>query len=217
MKRRRTLLILTAITAIIILLTLDINEAVELIQKFQSESTLTAILFFTFLYITVTVFGLPGAALLAISSGIIFGFGKGVFTAVFASGISAVISFLAARYLLRDFVESRFQKIIENINHGINQEGLFYLFFLRTVPGIPFTVLNMCFGLTRMNLIKYWCITQVAMLPMTVLLVNAGTGITDISALKGILTVKTVISLLGIGLIPLIIKLVHKTVLKKSV
>ncbi len=210
MKKRIAIVIFLVLIAVFFIRDIQLTELVFELQNFESQSYTLAVLTFLFLYVIVTLLALPGAALLSFSSGIIFGFAEGVIWAVLASGISSVLSFLLGRYLLRDFVEQRFQKTLEKINAGVEHNGPFYLFFLRVVPGVPFAVLNMSFGVTRMKIFTYWWISQLAMLPVTLLFVNAGIGVEDLSNPAGIFTMKTIVSLLIIGVLPLIIKVFLK-------
>jgi uncharacterized membrane protein YdjX (TVP38/TMEM64 family) len=212
MKRRLFILILTALLTVTALITVDFNSLANSVNFFMEQSFFLSAVLFIALYLIVTVLALPGAALLSLSAGMIFGLRSGVVIVIVASGLSAVASFLFARYLLRGYVEKKFASTIIKLNAGIKKEGALYLFFLRIVPGIPFPVLNMSFGLTRMKLFTYWWISQLAMLPLTFLFVNAGTGIEDISAPAGILTVKTITSLIGIGIIPLLFKHIHSRI-----
>lgn len=216
-KRRLVLLVLTGIVALLLFFLLDIPEIVAFFQQNYNENPAVTVVTFIASYVIITLFGLPGAAILSVAAGLVFGLIPGIIYVSISSGISAVLSFLLGRYLLRDFVEKRFGEIHRKIDHGVAREGRFYLFFLRLVPGIPFPVLNMIFGLTSMNLFTYWWISQIGLLPIMTLLVNAGTGMTDLSSPAGVITPKTVISLAVIGLIPVAVKWIHLKFLKRPV
>jgi len=189
---------------------------VEFLKSSVSSQPIITTILFILIYILVTVLGLPGAALLSLSAGMLFGLWKGTAVVVVASGSSAITSFLLARYLFQEYVTLRFSVTIEKVNRGIKKEGLFYLFFLRLVPGIPFPVLNMSFGVTRMKLFPYWITSQIAMIPASILYVNVGTGVTDLNSIEGVVNLRTILSLAAIGTIPLIIKFIHKRIVQRK-
>lgn len=217
MKKRASVAILALCLALFLLLTVDFPALVTSVQTLNTEAPFFAPFIFCLVYIIATVLGLPAAAVLSISAGLIFGIYKGVAIIFVGAGISAVLSFLLARYLFRDFVNRKFTDIITKVNHGVQKEGLFYLFFLRLVPGIPFPVLNMSFGITNMHIYNYYWVSQIALIPSILLLVSAGTGVTDVSSVQGVITVRTTLSLAGMGAVPLVAKFVHKKIFKVEV
>ena len=208
-KRRLILAALTVIMAITLFFTVDIATVIGLLQEVQQHSPFVTGLIFVAIFVVSTVLGLPTAALLTIASGMLFGFVKGVLLTSLGAGISMISSFLFARYLFHSFIQHRFASSIVMINEGIEKEGILYLFFLRMVPGVPFSIMNMGFGLTHMPLLPYWIVSQIAMIPITLLLVNAGIGVADITSIQGVLTLRTIVSLAGIALIPVVLKVAH--------
>jgi dihydrolipoamide dehydrogenase len=161
---------------------------------------------FVLIDIVSTAMSLPGATILTLAGGAIFGLGMGMVLVSFSSTIGASLAFLASRFLFRDFVQIRFREKIETINQGINREGAFYLFTLRLVPIFPFFLINLVMGLTSIRLPVFFLVSQIGMLPGTLVFVNAGTELAQISSLKGILSPGLLLSFALIGVLPLISK-----------
>ena len=157
-------------------------------------------------YVAVTALSLPGAAIMTLAAGAIFGLLAGTVIVSFASSIGATLAFLAARYLLRDSVQSRFGTRLADIDKGVAREGAFYLFTLRLVPLVPFFVINLLMGLTTMRAWTFYWVSQVGMLAGTVVYVNAGTQLAKIESLRGILSPALVGSFVLLGLFPLLAK-----------
>jgi len=137
------------------------------------------------LYVGVTGLSLPGAAMMTLAAGAIFGLVWGTVIVSFASTLGAALAFLASRFLLRDAVQSRFGDKLKAINAGIEREGAFYLFMLRLVPAFPFFVINLVMGLTPMKTVTFYRVSQLGMLPGTLVYVNAGTQLARIDAGPG--------------------------------
>ena len=165
----------------------------------------TALLFFL-VYVAVTGLSLPGAALMTLVGGAIFGLLWGTVIISFASTIGATLAFLAARFLLRDAVQRRFGDRLGAINAGVAKDGPFYLFTLRLVPIFPFFVINLVMGLTPLRASTFYWVSQVGMLPATVVYVNAGREIGQIESLAGIVSPGLLLSFVLLGLFPLIAK-----------
>jgi len=157
-------------------------------------------------YVAVTALSLPGAAIMTLAAGAIFGLVAGTVIVSFASSIGATLAFLTARYLLRDSVQSRFGARLADVDKGIAREGAFYLFTLRLVPLVPFFVINLLMGLTTMRAWTFYWVSQVGMLAGTVVYVNAGTQLAKIESLRGILSPALVGSFVLLGLFPLLAK-----------
>lgn len=157
-------------------------------------------------YITVTALSLPGAAVLTLAGGGLFGFWIGTLVVSFASTIGASLACLVARFLLRDWVQNRFGDKLVTINAGIEKEGSFYLFTLRLVPIFPFFVINLLMGLTRMRLVTFFWVSQVGMLAGTMVYVNAGKELAQIDSLAGIISPGVLFSFALLGLFPLTVK-----------
>lgn len=158
------------------------------------------------IYIAVTALSLPGAAVLTLAGGGLFGRVVGTITVSFASSIGATLACAVSRYLLRDWVQARFGDKLAAINAGIEKEGAFYLFSLRLVPVFPFFVINLLMGLTRMRLVTFYWVSQVGMLAGTFVYVNAGRQLSRIESLSGILSPGVAVSLVALGLFPIAVK-----------
>ena len=157
-------------------------------------------------YIVVTALSLPGAAVMTLAGGAMFGFWTGFVVVSFASTIGATLACFVARFLLRDWVQNKFGEKLTAINRGIEKEGAFYLFSLRLVPIFPFFVINLVMGLTTMKLLTFYWVSQLGMLPGTMVFVNAGKELGKIESLSGILSPGVIISFVILGLFPITVK-----------
>jgi uncharacterized membrane protein YdjX (TVP38/TMEM64 family) len=158
------------------------------------------------LYVLVTALSLPGAAVMTLAGGALFGFWTGLAVVSFASSIGATLAFLVSRFLLRDWVQNRFGDRIGAVNEGIEREGAFYLFTLRLIPIFPFFVINLVMGLTRMAASTFYWVSQVGMLAGTAVYVNAGKELAGIRSLSEILSPRILIAFALLGLFPLAAK-----------
>jgi pyruvate/2-oxoglutarate dehydrogenase complex dihydrolipoamide dehydrogenase (E3) component/uncharacterized membrane protein YdjX (TVP38/TMEM64 family) len=163
-------------------------------------------------YVAVAALSLPGAAILTLLAGAIFGLGMGTLLVSFASSIGATLAMLAARYLLRDSIKARFGARLADIDKGVEREGAFYLFTLRLVPLFPFFVINLLMGLTKMKAATFYWVSQLGMLAGTLVYVNAGTQLARIDSLKGILSPGLLLSFVLLGVFPLIAKKIIDTI-----
>jgi pyruvate/2-oxoglutarate dehydrogenase complex dihydrolipoamide dehydrogenase (E3) component/uncharacterized membrane protein YdjX (TVP38/TMEM64 family) len=161
--------------------------------------------FFLF-YVAVTALSLPGAAIMTLAAGAIFGLWEGTLIVSFASAIGASLAFLSSRYLLRDWVKARFGKRVGAIDRGIAKDGAFYLLTLRLIPVFPFFLVNLAMGLTAMRLGPFYLVSQVGMLPATLVYVNAGTQLARIDSTSDILSPALIGSFVLLGLFPLVAK-----------
>lgn len=166
-------------------------------------------IFFT-IYIVVTALALPISLLKTLLAGALFGLLPGVILTSFASTIGSTLCFLLSRYLFKDYVQGKYQKYLGKINQGIKDEGLLYLLFLRLSPIFPFFVINLTFGLTHMKWTNFYWISQLGMLPATILFVNAGVQLSQINDVKDILTLNIIISFSALGLLPIITKRIYE-------
>jgi pyruvate/2-oxoglutarate dehydrogenase complex dihydrolipoamide dehydrogenase (E3) component/uncharacterized membrane protein YdjX (TVP38/TMEM64 family) len=157
-------------------------------------------------YVAVAALSLPGAAILTLAGGAVFGLLVGTIIVSFASSIGATLAFLAARFVLRDSVQGRFGARLAEIDKGVEKEGAFYLFTLRLVPLVPFFVVNLLMGLTKMKTGTYYWVSQLGMLLGTVAYVNAGTQLAKIDSLKGILSPALIGSFVLLGVFPILAK-----------
>jgi len=161
---------------------------------------------FFLLYVATTALSLPGAVILTLAAGAIFGLWLGTVIVSFASAIGASLAFLSSRYLLRDWVKSRFGQRVAAIDRGIAKEGALYLLTLRLIPAFPFFLINLAMGLTTMRLATFYAVSQIGMLPGTIVFVNAGTQLAMIDSTSDILSPTLIGSFVLLGLFPLIAK-----------
>ena len=157
-------------------------------------------------YVAVAALSLPGALIMTLAAGAIFGFGRGVAIVSFASAIGATLAFLSSRFLLRDWVQGKFGDRLKPINDGVAKDGPFYLFALRLVPLFPFFVVNLVMGLTTIKTWPFYWVSQIGMLAGTAVFVNAGTQLAQISSLKGIVSPAILGSFALLGIFPIIAK-----------
>jgi len=158
------------------------------------------------IYIIVTALSLPGAAVMTLAGGALFGFWTGTIIVSFASSIGATFAFLVSRFLLRDYVQKKFGDKLTAINRGVEKDGSFYLFTLRLVPIFPFFVINLVMGLTPIKTIQFYAVSQLGMLAGTFVYINAGTQLGKIESLRGILSPELLFSFALLGVFPLIAK-----------
>jgi uncharacterized membrane protein YdjX (TVP38/TMEM64 family) len=170
------------------------------------EHRMTVILVYTAIYILATSISLPGAVVLTLAGGAIFGLWTGTLVVSFASTIGATLACIVSRFILRDWVQTKVGEKLKTVNDGIEKEGAFYLFTLRLIPIFPFWLINLVMGLTKMPLRKFFWVSQVGMLPGTIVYVNAGRELARIDALSGILSPGLLISFVLLGLLPLVVK-----------
>ena len=168
------------------------------------------------IYILITGFSLPGAVVLTLAGGWLFGLLKGVVLVSFASSLGALMAFLCARFFLRDFLlKSYFKERMIRISENIKTEGIYYLLTLRLIPLFPFFVVNLAMGLTSMRSRTFFFISLLGMLPATLLYVNAGTQLATIETLKDVMSFPVLISFSLLGIFPLIIRYFFKKKIKK--
>jgi pyruvate/2-oxoglutarate dehydrogenase complex dihydrolipoamide dehydrogenase (E3) component/uncharacterized membrane protein YdjX (TVP38/TMEM64 family) len=165
----------------------------------------SAVAFFL-LYVAFTSLSLPAASLMTILAGAIFGTGLGIVLVSFASAIGATIAMLAARFVLRDWVQERWSRQLLAVNRGVEKEGAFYLFTLRLIPAVPYFVINLAMGLTPIRAWTFYWVSQVAMFPASVLYVNAGTQLGRLDSLRGILSWELIGAFVLLGIFPLVAK-----------
>jgi len=200
------------------LLTLEgLKGSMNDFSQLREESPLLVIGGFFLLYVAVTALSLPGAAILTIASGALFGIVEGLIIASFASSIGATMGFLVSRYLLRDSIKQRFPERLAAIDAGIEKEGGFYLFTLRLVPIFPFFLINMLMGVTAFKSWTFYWVSQVGMFLGTFVYVNAGTQLAQIDSLSNILSVNLILSFALLGLFPLIAKAIVNMIKKRRV
>ncbi len=211
----RILLLLLIVAAVAAFFLFDLGTYLTLsnlksrqaeLAAFVEANPATAIAGFFLLYVAVTALSLPGAAILTLAAGAIFGLWEGTLIASFASTIGASLAFLSSRYLLRDWVKARFGGRIDAIDRGIERDGAFYLLTLRLIPAFPFFLINLAMGLTAMRLLTFALVSQAGMLAGTIVYVNAGTRLAAIESTSDILSPALIGSFVLLGLFPLLAK-----------
>ncbi len=176
------------------------------LQNLVDQNLVAAVLVYFLVYVTVAALNIPGAAVMTLVAGALFGLLLGTVVVSFASTIGATLAFLLSRFLLRDYVERRFSRAAKRIDNGIKKEGAYYLFTLRLVPIFPFFVINMAMALTRLKTVTFAWVSQVGMLAGTVIYVNAGTQISRIESTADILSPELLGSFVLLGIFPLLAK-----------
>jgi uncharacterized membrane protein YdjX (TVP38/TMEM64 family) len=184
-------------------------------ELYQSHG-LAVIAAYMAIYIAVTALSLPGAAVLTLAGGAMFGLVVGTVAVSFASTIGATLAFLVSRFLLRDWVQGKFGDKLATINNGMEKEGAFYLFSLRLVPIFPFFIINLLMGLTRMRMFTFFWVSQLGMLAGTAVYVNAGKQLAQVDSISGILSPGVLISFAILGLFPITAKKLLAVYKKKS-
>ena len=176
------------------------------LQAWYASHPLATVFGFFVLYVAVAGLSLPGATLLTLIAGAIFGLLWGTVVVSFASSAGATLALLASRFALRDWAQSRFSRQLQGINRGMEKEGAFYLFTLRLIPAVPFFVINLAMGLTPIRARTFYWVSQLGMLPATVVYVNAGTQLGAIDSLAGILSPGLIGAFVLLGIFPLLAK-----------
>ena len=213
MSKSKLILLIVLAAAIAAYFAFDIGQYLSLdylkarqseLEAFTHANPVSASALFFAVYVTVTGLSIPGAAVLTLVAGAMFGLLWGTVIVSFASTIGASLAFLAARFLLRDSVQARFGERLTTINRGIEKDGSFYLFTLRLVPAFPFFMINLAMGLTPIPLRTFFWVSQIGMLAGTIVYVNAGTQLANIESAAGILSPSVLASFVLLGLFPLL-------------
>ncbi len=194
-----------------------VKQAVGEWEAFYAENPVAVLAAFFAIYVAVTAASLPGAAILTLAAGALFGLLVGTALVSFASTIGATLAFLSARYVLRDTLEARFGERLKAINRGLERDGAFYLFTLRMIPLFPFFVVNLVMGLTRIRTWTYAWVSQVGMLLGTVVYVNAGTQLAQVDSLAGIASPEVIGSFVLLGIAPWLGKAVVAVIKRRRV
>ncbi|GAA3929831.1 FAD-dependent oxidoreductase [Litoribacillus peritrichatus] len=189
----------------------------ESIMSFYAENPFQTAAIFVVIYILCTALSLPGAAILTLVGGAIFGLVEGTVWVSIASTVGATLAFLVSRTLLKDSVQKKFGDSLKSINQGIEKEGAFYLFGLRLVPLFPFFVINLVMGLTPIKTRQFFFVSQLGMLPGTIVYVNAGTQLGQLESLSGIASPGLIFSFVLLGIFPIIAKKIMAAIQAKKV
>lgn len=171
---------------------------------FVEQNPLRSAVFYFAVYAAVSALSIPGAAILTLLGGAIFSLWQGVLLVSFASTLGATLAMLASRYVLRDGVQRRFARQMKIVNAGMARDGAQYLFALRLMPLFPFFVVNLLMGLTDISVRRYWWVSQLAMLPATVVFLNAGRELSKVASLHDILSLPLLFAFTLLGLLPLV-------------
>jgi uncharacterized membrane protein YdjX (TVP38/TMEM64 family) len=188
-------------------LTLEyIKASQSKLQELYLGNRVLVIISYMVIYIAVTALSLPGAVVLTLAGGGLFGLMVGTLAVSFASSIGATLACLVSRFFLREWVQNKFGDKLTTINNGVEIEGAFYLFSLRLVPIFPFFMINLLMGLTRMRLSTFYWVSQIGMLAGTIVFVNAGKELAKIDSLSGIMSPGLLGSFVVLGLFPITVK-----------
>ena len=223
---KKILLLVVAIILVALFFHYDLNQLLTLeglkgsmdqFGQWREQSPLLVVGGFFTLYVLVAALSLPGAAILTLAAGALFGLIEGFVVVSFASSLGALLAFLVSRYLLRDSIKSKFPERLKAIDEGVQKEGAFYLFTLRLVPVFPFFLVNLLMGVTGIKAWTFYWVSQIGMLAGTVVYVNAGTQLAEINSLSGILSPKLILSFVLLGLLPLIGKAIVNKIKQRKV
>lgn len=174
------------------------------LSAWQAGHPLLAAAAFFLCYVIVTTLSIPGATLLTLLGGALFGQLQGTVLVALAATCGATLAMLISRYLLRDWVQRRFARMMDTVNRGVERDGARYLFALRLAPVFPFFLVNLLMGLTPIPVGRYFAVSLVAMLPAIVVYLNAGRELSQLRSLADILTPGMVLTFALLGLLPLV-------------
>lgn len=215
MKAKKFVILITAVLLISIYFLFDLGRyfnldylkaSQESFRQLYGSHRVAVIAAYMVVYVLVTTLSLPGATIMTLAGGALFGLAAGTVIVSFASSIGATLACFVSRYLLRDWVQSRFGDRLARVHAGIEEEGAFYLFSLRLVPVFPFFMINLIMGLTKMRLSTFYWVSQIGMFPATVVYVNAGRELSGLESLSGILSPGLIFSFALLGIFPLAAK-----------
>jgi len=208
---KKAILALVLIGAIAAYFVFDLGQYLSLENFKASQAEIVAakdanlalyIAGFFLLYVAVTGLSIPGAAIMSLVAGALFGVVVGTLIVSFASTMGATLAFLSSRYLLRDWVQGKFGERLRAVDDGLEKDGAFYLFTLRLIPVFPFFVINLLMGLTRIKTPTFFWVSQLGMLPATIVFVNAGTQISRIESTAGLLSPTLIASFVALAFFP---------------
>ncbi|MDP4800944.1 MAG: VTT domain-containing protein, partial [Burkholderiaceae bacterium] len=194
-----------------------LKSSVDHFRQWQAHEPLLVGVGFFLAYVLVVALSVPGAVVMTLGAGAVFGLGWGIVIVSFASSLGALLAFLVARHLLRDWVQERFANRLQAINAGVAREGAFYLFTLRLVPIFPFFLINLVMGLTPLRARTFYWVSQLGMLAGTVVYVNAGVQLAGIDSLSGIISPPVMLSFILLGCFPLLAKAVPDVLRRRRV
>lgn len=211
MNKTRWAVVALLVAAVVAYISLDLGQYLTLayvqsqldtLRDISSRNFALAAGAYFVIYVVVTALSLPGAAIMTLLGGAIFGLGWGLVLVSFASSVGATLAFLVSRLLLRDWVQNRFGNSLKTINKGVERDGAFYLFSLRLVPVFPFFLINLVMGLTPLKTFTFYWVSQVGMLLGTAVYVNAGVELGELSSLGGLLSADLILSFVLLAAMP---------------
>jgi pyruvate/2-oxoglutarate dehydrogenase complex dihydrolipoamide dehydrogenase (E3) component/uncharacterized membrane protein YdjX (TVP38/TMEM64 family) len=223
---KRLLLVFAVALAVVAFFTFDLNDYLTLEglkrghEAFEARRAASPWVFaggFFALYVAVAALSLPGAAILTLAAGALFGLLTGTVLVSFASSVGATLALVVSRYLLRDSVQRRFGAKLRTLNEGVERDGAFYLFTLRLIPVFPFFIVNLLMGLTPVRARTFYWVSQIGMLPGTLVYVNAGTQLARIDHLAGILSPTLLLSFALLGVFPWIARGIVRGIRRRRV
>jgi uncharacterized membrane protein YdjX (TVP38/TMEM64 family) len=180
-----------------------LKESRELLAHLYTSHRASVIAAYMVIYIVMATLALPGAVILTLAGGALFGLWTGTLVVSFASSIGATLACLVSRFILGDWVQKKHGDRLRTVNEGIEREGAFYLFTLRLIPVFPFWLINLGMGLTKMPLRTFYLTSQIGMLPATIVFVNAGSALARIDSPSEILSPGLLLSLVLLGIFPI--------------
>ncbi len=226
MKYTKLLVAAAVVAALVAFFALDLGRYFSLewfqsqqaaIDAFYRDNTALTVGIYSGVYIVMAALSLPGAAIMTLVGGAIFGLLWGTVIVSFASTIGATLAFLVARFLLRDWVQRRFGRHLKAVNEGVKRDGALYLFLVRLVPAFPFFVVNLVMALTPMKTLTFFIVSQVGMLAGTIVYVNAGTQIAQIDSLDAILSPQLIGAFVLLGIFPFIARGIARVIQRRKV
>lgn len=226
MNSKRTILVVIIAALIASFFIFDLGQYLTLeslknnqqvLAEYIEANWLVAFIAYLLIYAAAAALSVPGAAILTIGAGALFGFGWGLLLASFASSIGATLAFLASRFLLRDWVKSTFSNKLESIDKGIEKDGAFYLLSLRLVPAFPFFIINLVMGVTSIKTLTFYWVSQVGMFIGTAVYVNAGTQLVEINQLSDIISGELILSFVLLGIFPILAKFILSALQQRRV
>lgn len=207
------LLVITGLIILFFLFDLDrhfslvnLKNQLDAFKGYYRQNQASTMVIYMAVYILMAALSLPGAAVMTLAGGAVFGLVYGTLLVSFASTIGATLAFLFSRYLFKDWIQHRFSSNLAAVNKGMEKEGGFYLFALRLVPVFPFFMINLVMGLTTLRTGVFYVVSQVGMLPGTIVYINAGTQLAKIESAGGILSLNLIVSFVLLGVFPIIAK-----------
>jgi uncharacterized membrane protein YdjX (TVP38/TMEM64 family) len=212
MSRKQLLIVLAVVALVALFFLADLGRFLTLeylqtsraaiVARVEAQPIAASAIYFA-VYVLVTALSLPGAAVMSLAGGAVFGLVWGMVLVSFASSVGATLAFLISRSLLHEWVRKRFGEYLEGIDRGFEKEGNFYLFSIRMVPLFPFFVVNLLMGLTRISAPAFYLVSQVGMLAATFVFVYAGTQLAQVHTLADVLSLQLILALSRLGLFPL--------------